>query len=128
MNDRTLSIIAVCKGNTKYESKLSLDLIDSVKNYLSDFSGCDKKILTPKLVEEVILAAFYDFIDVCDKPSYFLRQLDNLKNVNFDLSTRICMLFRATQVVEEGHYINGFNERFDKIQNELLLYPNIFKE
>ena len=117
MKERTLEIIIVCKGNTRYDSEVSL--VDSVKNYMSDICMCAKEWYTDSQMEEILREAFYDFIDVCDIPSYFLRRLEEVKWINPNLAERICMVFRTTQVLDGYMYINGFNADYEKIAENL---------
>lgn len=117
MEERTLEIIAVCKGNTRYDSNQGL--VDAVKNYMSDNCMCEKKWYTDSLMEEILREAFYDFIDVCDRPSYFLRRLEEVKWISPNLSDRICMVFQTTQVLEDHVYVNGFNADYEKIAENL---------
>ena len=121
MEDRTLEIIAVCKGRTKYDSELGL--VDAVKNYMSDTCACKKEWYTDSKMEEILKEAFYDFIDTCDRPSYFLKRLEEVKWISLKLTDRICMVFQMIQIcraIENGYqHINGFDENYEKIAKDL---------
>lgn len=117
MKKRTLEIIAVCKGHTKYDSELGL--VDAVKNYMSATCRCDKKWYTHERMGVILREAFYDFIDVCDKPSCFLRRLEELKWINPHIANRICMVFQNIQVLKGDMYINGFSTEYEKILENL---------
>ena len=117
MDKRTLEIIAICKGNTRYDSELCL--VDAVKNYMSDRCMYEKRWYTYGQIENVLKEVFYDFIDVCDRPSYFLRQLEELKWISPNLADRICMVLQETQVVEGHLYINGFDANYKNIVENL---------
>lgn len=117
MEKRILEIIAVCKSNTRYDSELGL--VDAVKNYMSDTCMCEKKWYTDSQMEKILREAFYDFIDVCDRPSYFLRRLEEVKWIRLNLADRICLVFQTTQVLENHAYINGFDSNYEKIAENL---------
>lgn len=117
MTTRTQCIIAVCKGGTRYNQ--TEELVDSVINYMSDVCMYNKEWYTEGQIERILKEAFYDFIDTCDKPSYFLRQLDDLISIDQHLSNRICMVFSTTDVYEDCLYINGFNADYKKIVETL---------
>ena len=117
MEKRTLEIIAVCKGDTRYDSEVGL--VDAVKNYMSDTCMCDKALYTDSQMENILRTAFYDFIDVCDRPSFFLKQLEEFKWFVPNLTDRICALFKSVQVLEDDGYINGFNADYENIAEKL---------
>ena len=117
MDRRTLEIIIVCKGYTRYDSDFGL--VDCVRNYMSDKCKCDKELYTMDKMETILKEAFYDFIDVCDRPSHLLKMLDDTKKYNVNLSCRICMVLQNIQVCTDGKYINGFPSDYDKIAEGL---------
>lgn len=110
MDNRTMEIIAVCKGGTKYDSDASLT--DVVKNYMSDIFACDKDYYTDNEMTKIMTEAMYDYIDTCDVPSSFLRKLSELKWITDDLVERICIAFRAVQICSGRVYINGFSDDY----------------
>lgn len=117
MEKRTLEIIAVCKGNTRYDSDIGL--VDAVKNYMSDTCICDKEYYTDSQMENIMTEALYDFIDVCDKPSYILRKLEEVKWITENLTERICIVFKGVKIRDKNTYVNGFDERYEKIVENL---------
>lgn len=124
MERTTLEIIAVCKGNTRYDSEVGL--VDAVKNYMSDTCMCEKKDYTYDAMKEILTDAFFDFIDNCDRPSFHLRRLTQVWGATI-LLDEICSIFRAIQirqqvVLEDAStyvYVNGFNPDFEMIVNTL---------
>lgn len=117
MQKRTLEIIAVCKGDTRYDSQTGL--VDAVKNYMSDTCLCDKVLYTDNRLENILVTAFYDFVDVCDRPSFFLKQLEEFKWLDPSLTGRICAMFQSVEVWDGYKYVNGFNADYENIAENL---------
>ncbi len=110
MTERTFNIIRACKGTLypEIESK-----IDRVRTYMSEECGCPIEEYTDVEMENIVVEAMYDYIDTCDKPSIFLRQIRDCINKDSTLTERICNAFGVTRVRNaEGKYVNGFADFF----------------
>ena len=111
MTKRTCNIIRACKGNLypKITNK-----IDRVRAYMSEECICPLDVYTDALMEFIMVEAMYDYIDSCDKPSIFLRQMRETKEAlirDLTLTERICIAFSLVQVRDDnGDYVNGFDE------------------
>ena len=120
MKQRTLEIIAICKGNTSYNKEGFF--ITNIIDFLSDTCMCDKEYYSENVLERILLDAMYDYLDNCDKHSDFLKTMENVAFHNYSLSMKICMSFRGVQVCNEyGGYINGFSEEYNTIINNLKI-------
>lgn len=121
MTDRTLKIINLCKGWGKYIKNTP---IETIVEYMSEECLCPKEAYTYQIIEDVMLEALYDYIDVCDKPSSVLRNIYKFY-INQDDSTlvdRIWRVFSLAQVHEgciNPKFCNGFDERFEHVRKEL---------
>ncbi|MBQ7673572.1 MAG: hypothetical protein IJT36_03485 [Alphaproteobacteria bacterium] len=113
MKKRTMEIIAVCKGGTRYDS--GKNLTDKVKSYMSETCRCDKNYYTDSVLSKIMTEAMYDFIDTCDVPSSFLRKVNGLKWLTENLAERICMAFQTVEIRSGWTYINGFNADYEDI-------------
>lgn len=110
MTERTFNIIRACKGTLypEIESK-----IDRVRTYMSEECGCPIEEYTDVEMENIVVEAMYDYIDTCDKPSTFLRQIRDCVIKDTTLTQRICNAFGVTRVRNaEGKYVNGFADFF----------------
>lgn len=110
MTERTFNIVRACKGTLypEIESK-----IDRVRTYMSEECGCPIEEYTDVEMENIVVEAMYDYIDTCDKPSTFLRQIRDCINKDSTLVQRICNAFGVTRVRNaEGKYVNGFADFF----------------
>lgn len=110
MTERTFNIIRACKGTLypEIESK-----IDRVRTYMSEECGCPIEEYTDVEMENIVVEAMYDYIDTCDKPSTFLRQIRDCVIKDTTVIQRICNAFGVTRVRNaEGKYVNGFADFF----------------
>ena len=113
MTDQTISIIMLAKKSYKmYPESRS---VDRIIHYLSDRNICEKEHFRDFHYEltRYIRNIMYDYIDSCDKPSDFLKSLENIKRLNYgNISELECILqaFRLTEVISNMKYINGFNK------------------
>lgn len=127
MEQRTMNIINVCKGNTKY-SKNAYDHIEAIKAYMSDECMYKVEWYTDEQIENIITTAFKDYLDACDKPSYFIYLIEGvIRTHNYILPepykitmiNAICIAFSLVQIRdwtgESFHYINGFDDRIKKL-------------
>jgi hypothetical protein len=107
MTERTYNIIMACK------SEIHCNVIDAVRKYMSKECGSPIECYTEYQMSRIMRTAMYDYLDSCDKPSIFLRYLDEWKDYYGDRSfgERIALAFRAVQVRDrDGNYVNGFGE------------------
>lgn len=122
MEQRTLNIINVCKGHSKYWEGTE-DTLQAVKNYMADECGCKVEWYTEKQITDIMYTAMKDYIDCCDKPSFFLYNLERVHVSDpSNLTERIAFAFSIVEVRDkEGNYINGFDERLNKLdKNEVI--------
>ena len=120
MKQRTLNIIYICKGNTKYWNgvRKDHDLYDAIRNYMADecmyeYSDDD--------ISSLLYGAIADYLDHCDKPSFFMECLrDVMDRRGHDMYYSIAIVFRAyTQVKDDdGNYVNGFDDRIHALDRE----------
>lgn len=120
MGQRTLNIIYICKGNTKYWNgvRKEHDIYDAIRNYMADkymykYSDYD--------ISNLLYEAMTDYLDYCDKPSFFMLCLkDVMDRRGYDIYYSIAIVFRAyTQVMDgNGNYVNGFDDRLHKLDRE----------
>ena len=116
MEQRTLNIINVCKGHSKYWEGAK-DTLQAVKNYMAEECGCEIEVYTEKVITDIMYTAMKDYLDCCDKPSFFLYNLERVivSNPN-NLAERIAHAFSIVTVRDkEGNYINGFDERLNSL-------------
>lgn len=111
MTQRTCNIIRACKGSLYSEID---NRIERVKAYMSEECLCEKECYTDEIMESIMIEAVYDYIDTCDRPSSFLRQIRECVAKNISLTQKICIAFTLVQVRRDGEYINGFKEEFFK--------------
>ena len=115
MEEKTVKIIAVCKGGTKYDSPEGL--VDSVKNYLSDECGVNKIWVSEEELENTLKEAMFDYIRTADRPDKFLRLLYSIKSPS--LNYQICTAFLLQQIYDGNQIINGFPENYEDIHSSL---------
>ena len=119
MDQRTLNIIYVCKGHTKYWDRAD-DILDAVKNYMADECMYKAEWYTDKQMLDIMWAAMQDYIDHCDKPSFFLWQLKDVHLQEENLPLRIAIALSLVQVRDANGYVNGFDDRLHKLDEEEL--------
>ena len=121
MDQRTLNIINICKGNTKYYRLYEdMDAIESIKQYMADECAYKVEWYTEKDMFDIIYDAMLDYLDHCDKPSYFMRQLGDVMRGRLDSITRdIAIALTLVQVKDNnGNYVNGFDDRIHALDKE----------
>lgn len=112
MTQRTFNIIRDCKGALYPEIE---NQIDRVRKYMSEECDCPIEVYTDEATENIVVNAMYDYIDTCDRPSTFLRQVRECMVKDLTLTERICIAFSLTRVRNaEGKFINGFKAEFFK--------------
>lgn len=67
---------------------------------------------TDREIASILASAVYDYIDTCDKPSAFLRDIIECIPKGLTLAERICSAFTLVQVKGNNEYVNGFKEEF----------------
>lgn len=121
MNKRTQSIIAICKGTTRYNYE-GCNLADAIANYLSDVCKVASSFYTHTRLAKIMKECFYDFLDTCDKPSLYLNELDHLYGDYISPTSYIeavGAVFAVVQVQTDSSYMNGFSVNYDEIVKEL---------
>lgn len=120
MDQRTLNIINILKGNTKYYRLYEdMDAIESIKQYMADECAYQVEWYTEKDMFDIIYDAMLDYLDHCDKPSYFMRQLGDVMRGRLDSITRdIAIALTLVQVRDNNNYVNGFDDRIHALDRE----------
>ena len=120
MDQRTLNIINILKGNTKYYRLYEdMDAIESIKQYMADECAYKVEWYTEKDMFDIIYDAMLDYLDHCDKPSYFMRQLGDVMRGRLDSITRdIAIALTLVQVRDNNNYVNGFDDRIHALDRE----------
>lgn len=118
MTEMTCNIIKACKGRIFENVEGELD---RVKHYMAKECYCSLEAYTPFVMNEVMFRAMCDYIDTCDKPSEFLREMNHLLNKD-KLSTaeKIAKAFDLVQikeVINDDMYINADDEKEYKYIN-----------
>ena len=111
MTQRTCNIIRACKGSLYPEIE---SRIERVKTYMSEECLCKKEWYTDEEMENIMVDAVYDYIDTCDRPSTFLRLMNDCIAKDVCITQRICIAFTLVKVKNDDKYINGFKEEFFK--------------
>ena len=111
MTQRTCNIIRACKGSIHSEID---DRLERVKIYMSEECSCPKECYTDGELESILMDAVYDYIDTCDRPSTFLRLVNECIAKDISRIQRICIAFTLVKVKNADKYINGFKEEFFK--------------
>jgi hypothetical protein len=122
MEQRTLNIINILKGNTKYYSFLydDMDALESIKQYMADECAYEVEWYTDKDMFDIVYEAMLDYLDHCDKPSFFMRRLGDVMRGRLDCITRDIAIALTTVSVKDrnGNYINGFDDRIHALDRE----------
>lgn len=107
MTKRTCDIIKACKGVYFAEVEGQLN---RVKHFMAKECQCPITVYTPHMLNVIMFDAMCDYIDSCDKPSFFLRELDRVYNKeNISIAEQIAITFELVEVKDEnGNYVNGF--------------------
>ena len=113
MEKRTEEIIAVCKGRHNFGDGMTF--AQSVAAYMSDRCACPIDVYTENVLLGILFEAVYDYIDGADKPSFFLRQIEDSYRLHKlhggGMIEAICGAFSVTQVRDGEVYQNGFTEK-----------------
>lgn len=122
MEQRTLNIINILKGNTKYYGIYDdVDAIESIKQYMADECAYKAEWYTEKDMFDILYNAMLDYLDHCDKPSFFMRRLGDVMRGRLDSVTRdIAIALTMVQVQDVNGYVNGFDDRIHALDKEEL--------
>ena len=137
MEKRTFNIIMACKGQfSRIDCNVNLDFAESdsceyviAHMYPPELSPCECAIAymsqecdrpasayTEYEKEKIMFDAMCDYLDTCDKPSYFMRTLMDIAGKEiYNRSEQIAIALQLVQVKDNNGYINGF----DKYKNIL---------
>lgn len=122
MEQRTLNIINICKGHTKYW-KGAKDCYGAIRNYMADECMYKPEWYTDREISNFIYEAMKDYLDHCDKPSFFMWCLkDVMDRWGCDIYHSIVKVFNAYTDVRDdnGNYVNGFDDRLHKLDKEVI--------
>ena len=119
MEQRTLNIINICKGNTTYWGGR---YYDSIRNYMAAECAYRPEWYTDADISHFLWEALKDYIDHCDKPSFVLWGLEEImRRDNCDVYHAIPWVFLEAQVRDSNlNYVNGFDDRICKLDKEEL--------
>lgn len=122
MEQRTLNIINIVKGNTKYlRGDNMIGMVEAVKQYMADECAYEAEWYTETDMFDILYDAMLDYLDHCDKPSVFMRTLGNVMKWRLDnVPQCIAIALSLTQVRNKGKYINGFDDRLCKLDRRNL--------
>ena len=119
MEQRTLNIIYITKHHTKYWDG-AYNCLDAIRNYIADECALEVEWLTDSDMLDIMYDAMKDYLDYCDKPSFFMWQLkDVLIRDSDNLPLRIAVALSLVRVKDDnGNYVNGFDDRLHKLDRE----------
>jgi hypothetical protein len=122
MEQRTLNIINIVKGNTKYlYHNGNTDTIEAIKQYMADECAYKAEWYTEKDMLDIMYDAMRDYLDHCDKPSFFMWELKEVfMGDTENLPLRIAIALSLQQVRDDNGYVNGFDDRLHKLDREEL--------
>lgn len=121
MEQRTLDIINILKGNTKYFNYYcdGANMIESIKQYMADECAYKAEWYTEEDMLDIMYGAMADYLDHCDKPSAFMWGLKNhIGTQPNNIPRRIAIELSLVRVRENGNYINGFDDRLHRLDKE----------
>ena len=95
-----------CKGCIYPEIK---EPLERVKLYMSNKCACPLTVYTRKRIDEIMFDAMCDYIDTCDRPSFFFKEMEHIFDKEyFNRAEQIAQTFRLVEVMKDKKYINGF--------------------
>lgn len=121
MTQRTLNIINILKGNTKYYGLYDdVSSIDAIKQYMSEECFYQAEWYSDTDMLEIMYEAMLDYLDHCAKPSAFMLKLsDLLRTYPNETATCIGIALSLVQVRDaNGYYVNGFDDRIHNLDKE----------
>lgn len=105
MTERTYKIIMACKQNE------SGDRMDAVKALLVEQDRSNPIFCGQGTMSSVMIEAMYDYLDTCDRPSAFLRDLADIHQSEYlSIGERIGRAFMLVRVKRGDQYVNGFGK------------------
>lgn len=119
MEQRTLDIINICKGNTKYSK--NDHVYNSIRRYMAEECMMNPNDYTDEDISWILWEAMSNYLDHCDKPSYFMWLLkDVMRRHDWDVCHALPIIFSAYTCVRDGNgnYINGFDDRLHRLDKE----------
>ena len=119
MDQRTLNIIRICKGGTKYCSGDTI--YNGIRNYMAEECIAEPSDYTDRDVDIILWDAMRDYLDHCGKPSAFMWYLRYVMDrYDWDIYHAIAVVFGVhTQVRDSnGNYVNGFDDRINNLKEE----------
>lgn len=124
MDQRTLNIINICKGNTKYCGiDDDMDIIEAIKQYMAEECVYRSEWYTDANMYEIMYEAMLDYLDHCDKPSSFMRRLTDIVSRHKPNEMAMCIGIALALVRvrdSNGNYVNGFDDRIHALDKEEL--------
>ena len=121
MEQITLDIINILKGNTNYYGIYDddTDAIEAIKQYMADECAYKAEWYTEKDMFDIMYAAMLDYLDHCDKPSFFMRRLSDVMRGRLNSITMdIAIALTLVQVQDVNGYVNGFDDRVHRLDKE----------
>lgn len=120
MEQRTLNIINIVKGNTKYLTyDGSTSMIEAIKQYMADECAYKAEWYTDKEMFDILYNAMLDYLDHCDTPSFFMRRLGDVMRGRMDsITSDIAVTLSLVQVQDVDGYVNGFDDRIHRLDKE----------
>lgn len=113
MMKRTVDIVRCCKKDLYPEIQ---EAPDRIRVYMSKTCNCPIEYYTDAVLNRILLDAMCDYLDSCDRPSAFIRQMADVVAVPQDreltFMDRVCTSFLLVRVMKDGEYINGFRPEF----------------
>lgn len=105
MTKRTYNIIIACKNRNGHAN-----CIESVREYMSKECMCPVNYYDETDMGRIMKEAMYDYIDTCDKPSVFFRNMETMFGYEMlSIGEKIGRAFALVQVRDrDGNYVNGF--------------------
>ena len=120
MEQRTLDIIYLCKHRSNKYWYGANDCLDAIKNYIAEDCMLEVEWLSDRDMLDIMYDVMRDYLDHCDKPSFFMWQLkDVLLRDSENLPLRIAVTLSLVQVRDNGAYVNGFDDRLHRLDKEI---------
>lgn len=117
MTQRTCNIIMACKGCICPEIE---EPLERVKLYMANECACPLTVYTRKRIDGIMFDAMCDYLDTCDKPSFFFKEMERLfEKEYFNRAEQIANTFRLVEVMDGEKYINGFTAEL--LKDEIVI-------
>lgn len=117
MEQRTLNIINICKGGTKYNDSdgSGCYVLTAIKKYMAEECAYNADWYSDRQVFDIMWAAMQDYLNNCDKPGAFMFELKNCFLHRPSITEAIASSFSFVRVRDKNGYINGFDDRLHKL-------------